>query len=794
MKISLFVVLLLVLRPVFSQNINPSLLQSRWSANWITCPDAPTREYGVYHFRKSIDLSTVPSQFVVHVSGDNRYRLFVNGSSVGFGPARSDLMHWNFETYDIAKYLKAGKNVISATVWNMGEHLPFAQFSVQAGFILQGNSATEEIANTNNTWKVTKNTAYKPIPIDHAKMRTFIVVGPSDEVDMSKYPFGFQEITYNDNVWSKAKTLENGMPRGVGSGANWHLSPRMIPLMEETFQLFKEIRRFKGIGDIPDSFLKGASSLTIPANSNVKILLDQLVETTAYPEVVVSGGKGSRVEMTYAEALFDKNRNKGDRQNISEKEIVGYTDVFRPDGTQGRTFRPLWWRTFRYVELNVVTGSEPLTVNGLYSYYTGYPFEEKAEFKSNDPSTKLIWEVGWRTARLCAHESYVDCPYYEQLQYTGDTRIQALISLYVSGDDRLMRKAIADYANSMTPEGLTQSRYPSSTTQVIPTFSLFWVSMIHDFWMHRRDDAFVKSHLANVRNVLNWFENRTDKQKNMLGRLEWWNFVDWTNEWKWDDRLSIGGVPEGTKDGSGSSTITLQYAYTLNQAADLFEAMNDKPQADKYRSQAKAMATAAYQQCYNQARGLLSDTPQQKIFSQHANIMAILAEAVPTESQKTILTKIMSDKSLIQTTLYYKFYLARALRKANMADAYYGILPAWREMLKLNLTTFAEQPDPTRSDCHAWSASPNYDLLATVCGIMPDAPGFERVKINPALGLLDQIEGRMPHPKGEIKVKFVRKGSDRLEGEISLPNGLTGRALWNGKEVNLKSGNQKVSF
>ena len=77
-------------------------------------------------------------------------------------------------------------------------------------------------------------------------------------------------------------------------------------------------------------------------------------------------------------------------------------------------------------------------------------------------------------------------------------------------------------------------------------------------------------------------------------------------------------------------------------------------------------------------------------------------------------------------------------------------------MLDIGLTTFAERPEPTRSDCHAWSASPNYDLLATVAGIRPAAPGFKKVRISPALGDLNEIKAQMPHPMGMISVGLNR--------------------------------------
>src|SRR5262249_19651136 len=151
------------------------------------------------------------------------------------------------------------------------------------------------------------------------------------------------------------------------------------------------------------------------------------------------------------------------------------------------------------------TQDDTLIWRGIGNTATAYPFKENASFLSDDYRLLDIWKIGWRTAKLCANETYYDCPYYEQLQYVGDTRIQAMISLYVSGDDRLMKKAIDDISHSFIPEGLTQSRYPSRDLQVIPTFSLWWVCMIHDYWMHRKDDAFVRSHLNGIASVLNWY-------------------------------------------------------------------------------------------------------------------------------------------------------------------------------------------------------------------------------------------------------------------------------------------------
>jgi hypothetical protein len=154
--------------------------------------------------------------------------------------------------------------------------------------------------------------------------------------------------------------------------------------------------------------------------------------------------------------------------------------------------------------------------------------------------------------------------------------------------------------------------------------------------------------------------------------------------------------------------------------------------------------------------------------------------------------RVLSDSSLSQATFYYRFYLNRALKKAGMADLYYSQLSPWRGMIANGLTTFAENPDPTRSDCHAWSSSPNYDFLATICGIVPDSPGFGTVRIEPAMGELTDVSAKMPHPNGEIRVRLKRKSDAGIDADISLPKGLTGKFIWRGKIWPLREGDQHI--
>ncbi len=769
--------------------MDSALRTKQWAARWIAPVDAPKNEYGVYLFRKEIALATKPARFVVHVTADARYRFFVNGQSVSFGPQRSDAWVWRYDSVDLAPWLREGANVLAAEVWSGGEWSPYAIVSVRTGLLVQGDSVAEQVANTDASWRVARDEAYAPAPVH---LPTYIVIGAGDRVDAAKHPSGWERAGFAGKNFAAARELTKGNPYGWGTDMEHWLAPRTIPAMEETPTRFATVRRSEGV-TVPEGFAAGKAALEVPAGVTVSVLLDQGFETSAFPQLVVSGGKGATVKLTYAEALSDAKGEKGNRDEIAGRRIAGVVDEFLPDGASGRRFSPLNFRTYRYVQMDVSTKEEPLRVEELSGVFTGYPLRERGSFRSEDATLGKIWEVGWRTARLCAFETYVDCPYYEQLQYVGDTRIQALISLYVSGDDRLMRNAIELYDRSRLAEGLTQSRYPSATPQVINTFSLWWVEMVHDYWWHRPDEAFVRERLPGIEAVLAWFERRIDAKTGLLGPLAYWTFVDWTKEWNWSDAQGIGGEPAGAHEG-GSSIVSLQFAMTLGHAAEVARAMGEEAKAAKWDAEAGRLRRAVMETCWDETRRLVADTPERKIFSQHAATMAVLAGAVKGGAATELMRRVVADGSLIQASTYFRFYLLRAMKAAGLGDEYLAQLGPWRTMLERGLTTFAEQPDPTRSDCHAWSASPVYELLATVCGVEPASAGFATVRIEPHPGTLRQVEGVVPHPAGEVRVKLERVGAEGLRARVNLPAGVSGEFVWKGKRVALRPGEQAVEL
>jgi hypothetical protein len=395
-----------------------------------------------------------------------------------------------------------------------------------------------------------------------------------------------------------------------------------------------------------------------------------------------------------------------------------------------------------------------------------------------------ILSTGWRTARLCAHETYMDCPYYEQLQYAGDARIQMLVSLYTAGDASLMRNGIALLNSTRNADGLMYSRAPSALVQYIPGFSLWWVGMVHDYQMYTEDAAFVRQMLPGVRAVLSYFAG-FQKESGSLGRVPFWTYADWVTAWP------RGAAPD---DETGSSAVfDLQLALAYDWAADLEKSVGNAGLAESYRAEATKLKAWVLHNDWDAARGLFADQPSHRTWSQHANTLAVLAHLTPRAQGRAILEKTIGDRTLAPVSIYYRAYLNAALREVGLGDRYVDMLEPWRQMLKNGLTTWAETADPARSDCHAWGASPNFELLRTVAGIDSMAPGFARVRVAPNLGKLNQIHARMPHPKGEIDVQLVRRDG-KLTADVELPGGITGEFEWAGVKRPLAAGKNHLVY
>jgi alpha-L-rhamnosidase len=331
------------------------------------------------------------------------------------------------------------------------------------------------------------------------------------------------------------------------------------------------------------------------------------------------------------------------------------------------------------------------------------------------------------------------------------------------------------------------SRSPSREAQYIPPFSLWWIGMVHDYWRYVDDPEFVRAMLPGVRAVLDYF-GRFEQSNGSLSALPDWSFVDWTD---WER-----GVPPRGAGGS-SASIDLQYLLALGWAVKLETALGSREGAAALEAKAAKLASTVGALYWSSERRMYADVPSRSQFSQHANVLAILAGLVKGPEAGDLLRRTLDDPDLTPCSYYFAHYLHEAMALAGEGDRYLESLGPWRSMLDLGLTTWAERPpgarNASRSDCHAWSAGPSVGLFRIVAGVDSAAPGFRRVVIQPSLGHLKALSATIPHPRGQIELSVSRTDTG-LSARVVLPSDLEGEFRWQGEQRMLSAGVSTLVF
>lgn len=767
---------------------------------WIA-PQQPAPPPQVTAYRLRFDLPQAAT-IRMHVSADERYILYADGERVGRGPERGSDRAWFYETYDLD--WTAGPHTLVALVWRLGEIGPLAQMSLAGGFFLDAEGPYGELVSTKSAAWETRPVNGMDFSLPSGARRMAWFVEPTQTTDGAAYPWGI-ELGQGEG-WESATARREDVSFPFGIYPVHVLQPASLPAQMSAPRRAGRVRHVSGaVWSDPGSVLVAADAslpsetaawqslldeskpLAIPPHTHRQVVLDLEQYVCAYPQVRLSGGGGSRLTIGWAEALHldGSGQAKGQRDQVEGRTFIALCrDVILTDGGAQRQYEPLWWRAGRYVELLVETGDQPLTIEDVSLLETRYPLEMESRFNGSDPRLDAVTPVALRGLQMCAHETYMDCPYYEQMMYVGDSRLEALTTYAISADDRLPRRAITLFGLSRLADGLTQARYPGRDVQVIPPFALWWIGMVYDYALWRGNRAFVAGMLPGVRSVLDGFLAYVNPE-NLLRAPAGWNFTDWVPDWP------LGVPPDGFDGCSG--LLNWHLVYTLGLAAHLEEWAGERLSAQRWQGWRDALATASRVVFWDEQRGLFADDQAHTRFSEHTQCLALLSGALVGEQYARTAQNLLTDTSLTRTTIYFTHYLFETYRLLYQPAAFFERMGLWFDLPGQGFKTTPESPEPTRSDCHGWGAHPLYHFFASLLGIRPASFGFDHVEIAPMPGYLTSVSGEMVHPRGRIEADLEFK-EGCVRGHVSLPEDVSGTFRYAGKRLALRPGPQSIEL
>ena len=747
-------------------------------SNWIWLPTwtAEDKENpALVLFRKEVEITGTPIAGKITISADSRYKLYVNGELVEVGPSKGDRQVWYADDVELLPFLKKGKNVIAVrvlrypTIQSKG---CFGIYRTEYPFLYVEGDAEDNLGrqytlDTSEGWLGRKDEAFHIV----SESDLFAPLQILENTGGSMWQKGWMKPGFDTTDWEIPYVYPD-MNRACSPG---NLEKRTIPF------LYRKNRKFEKVMQLGENalfakeewedFLFGKRSLCIPEKSTVSVEISAGEEMTGYLHLLMEKGSGARIKILQSEAyvlggeIGDlKVPLKGDREDMEHGYLDGFTDQYKCAGygtvDEPESYEPFWFRTFRFIRLEIITQEEPLILQKFDYTETGYPLEVKTRAAASDERFGKIWEISERTLRRCMHETYEDCPFYEQLQYAMDARTQILYTYAVAADDRLAKRCMEDFRRSQRYDGLLNCAAPRYDVSVIPGFSIYYILMLYDHMMYFGDKELLEKHLPTVEGILNFFhfhrskDGYVDKIGGLNGKARFWSFIDWAVEW-----ADTTGIPPATLKGPVTME-SLLYILGLQKAAKIAEYLGRKELKQILEQRATAVQIAVRTFCTG-PNGMLQDGPGIDEYSQHAQVFAVLTDTVTGEQGKSNLREtILHKEQYPQCSVAMAYYLFRALEKTGMYELTESYWDIWQKMIEKHATTCVEDDVQERSDCHAWGALLLYELPSVILGVRPSKPGYEDMEVKPVLGYLTWAKGEVITPKGTIQVEWNKDGEE----------------------------------
>lgn len=710
----------------------------------------------------------------IRVAAHNRYKIFINKKRFASGPC--DGGRWNafWDEFDIGHALLEGSNEILVQVLYYPPESfdkntdggPLSCVSYYTNGCLLMNSDNTKLRTGIGSWRVSCDNSINWI---NQKLPSYTCVGPVEECDFKKSPL----FDNPNGMWETPKVVGVADSSGFGEHSPFTLRPRPIPYLKEQNKSLHKHMPIK-LDDISAMQFEGNTAI-VPSGEKRVCELDAGVLTNAYLQTKIKGH--GKVTFTYAECYVKLDGHyyiKGVRDDWEKFNILGFKDIVLVDGES--YYEPFDWRSFRFVRIEVESYENAIEIELPNMITTDYPMEVKAYFESDADWTKPLWDISITTLKRCMNDKYMDCPYYERMQYILDTRLEALYTYGLSSDSKLAKKALEDFHSTLTPEGMITSRAPTNRHNIIPNFALHFIMMLQEYYMQTGDKISLERYMPTVLAILGWFKNKINHQ-GLIEAYGYWNFIDWCADWA-DERGVLVGEPLKVKETGISATNTLMYAAALISAASLLKVLKRFDTADELLVVKDKVNSSVIKHCRGES-GLFCEIPNEDIFTQHVQVWAVLAGAVEISDGCKLLATSMK-RAEGQCTFVMRFFLLRALEKVGMYHLADELLYPWKKAIELNLSTWPEDFARQRSDCHAWSSLPIYEFTSCVLGIKPSEPGFRRILIKPNILSFTKVQGAMTTPEGMVFVKWKIKNDVffiecdapySIPVVIELPNG-----------------------
>ncbi len=737
-----------------------------WNAAWIWHPPKEDMDNFYMHARRAFELEKVPPDARLHITASSLYQLYVNAELVGRGPNPGDPSRYYYDTYDVTRHLRAGRNVIAALCYNYGSETRgiLGQNWGRGGLLAELRAPGpqgETLLATDGSWRVLQSPAWK----QDVSLNCTLYGDFKEVYDSRQEPKGWLEPDFDDTGWSEPEVL------GSPPVEPWtRLVPREIPFLDGEW--VEPVNAFWESASVTYSWrddwevyhewnlAPGSGRATPGRNAEVEkthpdfdpsLILDFGRDVTGYLEITIADSAGGVVDVLYGEDLF-----------------LTRVDRFILEGGR-QVLRPYNRRTFRYCKLLFPQTPQKVEVERVALKMDTYPVEHRGSFACSDPLLERIWRVGRYTMRMSMLDHFVDCPWRERTLYGGDLWAENLIAHYAFGDPRLTRKCLRQMAAIQFDAGPLPPCGPYSGFHTFyPAWSAYWGLTLLDHYALAGDRELAEELWPNLKRLLDWTVQEVSAEPALIadpaertdGGFEGWSSAERSVYRPWSN---------------------LPFLVLLRRGAELA--------AELEREGARACTKAAERMAGAVREAFLGEaiaSGARGVHAQHTSGQYDLALVLWSgmldhgEAAEVIRDLFAPETGRINAP-FHGLFVAEGLFNYRADDrAVDFIRRYWGEMLQRGATTFWDTfslswpagvvPGRNTSLCHGWAAGPTYCLGARVLGVRPVEPGFKRFIVEPRPGGLDWAGGDVPTPNGPIAARWEAHQAEFLL-HLAVPAG-----------------------
>lgn len=652
------------------------------------------------------------------ITADDYFKLYLNGAFVAQGPAQGYAFHYPYLRLDVTPWLLPGDNVIAVHVYYQGLiNRAYNSGDLRQGMIAELFADDRLLLASDSAWKYTVARQYGDGTAETVGYLTQFL----EHIDSRLEARGWRELAYDDSAWKACHPAEDDDHR---------LALQPPPPLAV--------------------YRRTPASVANPEPG--RYVIDFGTELTGQFVMEARGAPGERLEIRCGEELDDT----GEHVRYDMRCNCKYREWWTLSGELD-ALEPFEYKAFRYVE--VIGSPAAIRADSFAAIVRHYPFDaEASRFDTSDETLRQVWTICRNGLQYGTQEQFVDCPSREKGQYLGDNTVIMHAHLYATGDLRMVRKALSDFAlaaRHICPGGMAVA--PGSFMQEIADFSFQWPMQLLEYYRHSGDADFLREMEPVASAMVGYF----DQYRSAGGLLEHvvdkWNLVDW---------------PEGLRDGydfplprpvgPGCHNVVNAFYYGACKAlADIREALG--ADSGGLKADMARFRDAFVGAFYDAGNRRFVDAVGSKHASLHANALPLLFGLVPDDGVSSVVSWLKGRN--MNCGVYFSYFLLKALAAAGETDYVYARLTAedersWGNMVKEGATTcfeaWGKDQKWNTSLCHPWASAPIPLFIEEIIGLKPGAPGWTAVRLAPRIPeTLERFEFACRVRTGTIRIAYA---------------------------------------